>query len=237
MSKQRHLSRLAAPRTWPIKRKGTKWVAKPSPGPHNLTLSVPLVIIIRDFLGVARTAREAKFIMHNKDILINKKAVRDIKIPVGLFDTVSLPKLKQHYRLVLNKTGKFKLLEIPENETNLMLIKIINKTTIKKNKQQINLNNGWNILSSEKIRAGDSILFNTETNKIEKKFLLEKGSTAYITGGKHSGTVGTVKEIQSLGELKKEKIVTLALSKDTEISTKSNHILIVGDAKAEVKVE
>lgn len=237
MSKKQHLSRLAAPKTWPISRKILKWVAKPTPGPHNLTLSLPLIIILRDLLKVARTSNEAKFIMHNKDVLINKKPVRDIKLPVGLFDTISLPKLKQHYRLVSSKTGKFRLLEIPEKETNLIPMKITSKTTLKKDKTQLNLSNGWNLLSKEKIKVGDSILFNTETNKVEKKLALDKGSTAYVIGGKHSSSVGVIKDIQSIGELRKEKTVTLTLSKDEEIITTANHIFIIGDTKAAVKVE
>lgn len=33
---RRHLKRIAAPKTWPIKRKEHKWIVRPTPGPHPL---------------------------------------------------------------------------------------------------------------------------------------------------------------------------------------------------------
>jgi small subunit ribosomal protein S4e len=237
MSKKQHISRLAAPRTWPIRRKGIKWIAKPSPGVYNLSLSLPLIVVLRDLLKVVKTSKEAKFILHSKDVLVNSKPIRDVKFSVGIFDTISLPKLKQYYRLVFGKNKKLGLIEIPEKETNLIPIKISNKTTMKKNKSQLNLSNGWNILSKEKFQSGDSILFNISTKKIEKKFALESGNVVYIIGGKHAGMVAKLKEISKIGELKKEKIATLTPSKDETVSTNLEHIFVVGGDKPAVKVE
>lgn len=237
MSKKQHLSRLAAPRTWPIERKRLKWIAKPSPGTNNLNLSLPLVVILRELLKVARTAKEVRFIINNKEVLINNNPVRDIKFSVGLFDTISLPKLKKYYRLVFSKNRKLRLIDIPEKETNLLPIKITNKTTLRKNQNQINLSNGWNILSKDKLKIGDSILFNTATNKIEKKFALDKGNSVYITGGKHAGMVANLKEIKTLGELKKERIAILAPSKDETASTTLKYVFVIGEAKSAIKVE
>ena len=107
----------------------------------------------------------------------------------------------------------------------------------KKNKTQINLSNGWNILSKEKFKTGDSILFNTSTKKIEKKLALKEGNTIYITGGKHAGMVAKLKEIKEVGELKKERIVKVAPSKDEIESTDLNHIFVIGEANPAVKVE
>ncbi len=237
MSKKQHMSRLAAPKTWPIKRKGIKWIAKPTPGSHKLGLSLPLIVVLRDLLKVVRTSREAEFIVHNKDILINNQLIKDIKFGIGLFDTLSLPKLKRYYRVVFGKNGKLKLIEIPEKETNLIPIKIINKTNLKKNKAQINLSNGWNVLSKEKFKVGGSILFNTSTKKIEKKLALEKGNTVYITGGRHVGMIARLKEINTVGELKKEKTAIVVPSKGESRSTNLNYIFIIGEDKPAIKLE
>ncbi len=237
MSKKQHLSRLAAPKSWPIKRKGIKWVAKPTPGPHKLQDSMPLVVVLREILKVTKDSKEVKYLVRNKEILVNSRVVRDIKLSVGLFDIISLSKLKLHYRMVLSKNGKFRLIEIPEKESASVPLKVDNKVSLGKDKIQINFTNGWNLISKEKIKVGDSVLFNASTNKIDAKLPSDKGVTAYVTGGRHSGVVGNIADVQSIGEFKKRKIVSIAVSKDETIATDSSHIFIVGGAKAAIKVE
>ena len=39
-----HLKRIAVPKSWPIKRKENKWIARPMPGPHSLNHSISLNI-------------------------------------------------------------------------------------------------------------------------------------------------------------------------------------------------
>ena len=52
-----HLKRLAMPRSWPLPRKTTVWVTRPTPGAHALELCMPVTLVIRDVLGLAKTAR------------------------------------------------------------------------------------------------------------------------------------------------------------------------------------
>ena len=56
----KHLKRLAAPRTVRLHRKEKTWTIKSSPGPHLLDKSIPLGLIIRDYLGLCDTYRAAK---------------------------------------------------------------------------------------------------------------------------------------------------------------------------------
>src|SRR6266571_3186944 len=55
----RQLKREPAPGFWPIKRKERTWAPNTRPGPHSREKSIPLVIVIREILGYARTAKEA----------------------------------------------------------------------------------------------------------------------------------------------------------------------------------
>ena len=59
----RHLKRHAAPTSWKIRRKKFTWAIKPSPGPHPKERSIPLAVLLRDILGIAENAREAKKIV------------------------------------------------------------------------------------------------------------------------------------------------------------------------------
>jgi len=59
---ERHLSRLAMPKAWKIKRKGIKWVTRPLPGPHSFKLGLPLNVLLRDILKLSKTTKETKSI-------------------------------------------------------------------------------------------------------------------------------------------------------------------------------
>ncbi|HYY90472.1 MAG TPA: 30S ribosomal protein S4e, partial [Candidatus Dormibacteraeota bacterium] len=53
----RQLKREPSPSFWPIKRKKMAWAPLTRPGPHARDKSLPLVIVIREILGYAKTAR------------------------------------------------------------------------------------------------------------------------------------------------------------------------------------
>ena len=88
-----HQKRLSAPKTYKIPRKVSKWVVKPSPGPHNKE-AIPLLVLVRDFLELADTGREARRIISSGEILVDGIVRKDYKFPVGLFDVVTIPKLE-----------------------------------------------------------------------------------------------------------------------------------------------
>jgi len=63
-----HIKRQIIPKSWPIKRKGTAFVVKPTLGFSN---SLPILIILRDLINVAQNRKEVKKIINMKSILIN----------------------------------------------------------------------------------------------------------------------------------------------------------------------
>src|SRR3989344_7923422 len=110
-----HLKRQKVPKSWPIFRKGTKYVVRPK---SNLQRGIPLLIVLRDMLKVVQNRKEAKRIIHAREVLANNKQVSDEKMSVSLFDTISLVPMKKYYRVELLNGGKFSLSEIKENESN-----------------------------------------------------------------------------------------------------------------------
>ena len=227
MSKKQHLSRLAAPRSWPVKRKVSKWIAKPIPGAHNLKSSMPLVVIIRDLLSITKTSKEVKTLLNSKSILINNKTVRKIHLPIGLFDVISIPKLNIHYRILLNKQGKLFPIKIADSEANLIPLRIENKVSISAKKTQLNFNNGWNILvGKDDYKTNDVIIFDTSTQKIKDKLSLNKGAVVYLIGGKHTGIVAKLAEIKETGTLRKHRVVRLVSGK-VELESAIKHIIVI----------
>ena len=58
MGSSHHLKRLAMPRSWPLPRKTTVWIARPRPGAHSLERCIALSVVMRDILEVADTSRK-----------------------------------------------------------------------------------------------------------------------------------------------------------------------------------
>ncbi len=186
-----HLKRQKVPKNWPTKRKGTTFVVKPNFGMEK---GLPILVILRDVLGIAQTKKEVKKAIHEKKILINNKLVRNEKNSALLFDTITLMPSKKSYRLELSKTGKFKVSEIKPEEANKKVSKIVNKKTLKGKKTQLNLNDGKNFISDIKCNVGDSILI--KEGKIEKCLPLKEKTKVFVFAGKHAGKEGIIDKIK-----------------------------------------
>lgn len=192
----KHLKRYFAPKTWKIKRKGIKFVAKPIPGAHKIEVSLPLNVILRDILGYANSNREVKFILEKKNIVIDGIRRKDHKFPVGLLDVLSLKDIDEHFRIILDKKGKIELIKIGKDESALKLCKVTGKCMVK-GKVQLNLHDGKNIfVQKNTYKVGDSVLMVLgKKNEIKEHISIDKNVLIYLTGGKHIGQVGKVQDI------------------------------------------
>lgn len=238
MSKINQISRMAAPDSWPIERKGMKWVAKPYPGTHGLQYSMSLNTWLLEILELANIRRNIKRIILAKDVLVNGKVIMEEKFPVGIFDVLSVPKLKKNYRVTINKIGKLILIEIPEHDAKLVPAKVISKTTISGGKVQFSCSNGWNILHDKSdYKIGDVLLFDAATRKVAKHLSLKQGNLVFTIGGKHVGKVAKLNEIKEIGELKKIRIAVLSEDKESW-ETSLDKLFVIGEgAKQEIKVQ
>jgi len=214
-----HLKRQKIPKSWPIPRKGTKFLAKAS---HEKTNSIPLIVVIRDILKITKTNNELKKLINNKQILINGKEIRETNYPINLFDSIGFPLIKKYYRSVL-KGKKIYFEEISEKEAESKIYKVVGKKLLKNNKIQLNLNSGKNILSSEKANINDFVILNNNDNKIVKTISLGKGSEVVVVRGKHIGAIGKIKDIQEEGENDIAELET----KDGDIKVELNNLFVV----------
>ncbi|MDN5357915.1 MAG: small subunit ribosomal protein S4e [Candidatus Methanomethylophilaceae archaeon] len=190
-----HMKRLAAPRSWPIKRKSSVWTAKQSPGAHSVENSMPAVTILRDMIGVCDTAREAKRIIGNREMLVDGKPVKSPKEPVGIMDVVSIPKMNVHYRILLTDKGKLTATKIAEDRSTWTLCRIEGKTILKGGKYQINMSGGRNIiLDEDEYKTGDTLKINFEDQKVLAHYGLVAGASAMIIEGIHAGKAETISE-------------------------------------------
>jgi len=142
----KHLKRLNVPGPLRIHRKEETWTIRASPGPHPLDKSIPLGLIIRDYLDLADTLKETKRILSNSEALVDGVIRKNHKFPCGLMDVISIPKLKKDYRVLFDRRGKLTLVPITSKEATWKLCRIENKTILKGKQIQLNLHDGRNQL-------------------------------------------------------------------------------------------
>ncbi len=211
-----HLKRLPAPRSWAIKRKGIKFIAKPMPGSHSISNSLPIVVILRDILKLVVNAREAKKLFNDKKVLVNKKPVKELNYPVGIMDILEIPEIGDNFIILFDENGKIYPQKVKKEYCNENLCKIIGKKILKKGILQLNLHNSWNILvdknTKDAYKVGDSVLVSNK--KIVKHLKLEKNAYIYLTSGKHVGSFGAVESIKAFKGVQDAK-VTFKIGNET----------------------
>ncbi|HNZ87805.1 MAG TPA: 30S ribosomal protein S4e [Methanofastidiosum sp.] len=228
------LKRLFAPKNWRIERKVKEWTVKPIPGPHSKEVSIPITILLRDYLGHASNRREVNFILNNGDVLVNGKAIKDSSFPVGLMDVIEIPKTKEFFRVLFDKKGSVNLVKIDESEKNTKLFKLIDKTKIKGNKLQLNLDNGANILSDENYQTSSTLVMKVPEMKIVDSLEFKEGYLGLVIKGKNVSKVGKISKITPYGIYKDAVILE---SGDDKFQTLKDYVLVVGKDSPIIKLE
>lgn len=189
-----HLKRGTAPRSWNVGRKSHFWATRPAPGPHSLEGSVPLVMVLRDYLHACDNAREARRVLADGKVMVDQRVVRDPKRSVGLMDVVSLPAAKANFRCLLDSRGRLHFSEIKATEAKWKLLRVEGKTMVRGGKTQLNLHDGSNLLSEEAVATGDVLQVALPGRKVKKVLKFGKGAPALVTGGAHVGTIAQLEE-------------------------------------------
>lgn len=222
------LKRLLAPKFWKVPKKIRKWVVSPRPGPHKKFECIPLQIILRDILKIVDTGKEAKTVIKKGEILVDGRPRKDHAYPVGLFDSVAIPKIKKFYRVVPTEKG-LELIEISEEESKLKICRINNKKILKKGRLQLNLHDGRNLLVEEDVyKTGDSLLIELPSQKILQHIKLEEGSLAVVTKGKESGKIVKIKRVEV------NKVICELGGREIEVMKK--FVFVVGKEKPLIKL-
>lgn len=225
----KHLKRLNAPRVLRIPRKDRKLTIRAAPGPHPMEQAIPLGLLVRDYLKLCDTYKEARKIVSNGDILVDGMKRKDFKYPCGLMDVVSIPKTRQNIRILFDRNGKLALVPISESDATWKLLRVQNKTVVPGKKVQLNLHDGRNILvEKDEYHTGDVLRFSFKDRKIDEVFKFDKGTVSMIVGGTHVGEIASIEEIQMVPSSKPN----LAKMKgEKEFSTISDYIFPIGKTK------
>jgi small subunit ribosomal protein S4e len=210
--------------------KENKWVTTPNPGAHTRKESIPLILVVRDILGYADTSREAKKIIHDGLVSVDKKVRRDHKYGVGLMDVIEIPAISKHYRMIPGKKG-LEMKEIDEKDSGIKPCRIIGKTKIKGGKIQLIFHDGGALLvDKDEYKTNDTIVIKLPERKMSEAIRFEKGNLALIYKGRHRGMSGKIKDV-ILATATRKSVTTL-----DDMQTLTEYSFIIGSDKPVIKI-
>ncbi|MEM3769987.1 MAG: 30S ribosomal protein S4e [Candidatus Bathyarchaeia archaeon] len=234
------LKRKPAPRIWPIHRKEFVWVVKPTSGPHSLKSCLPITLLLRDILGVAKTRKEAEIITAQGKVYVDGRVRRDDKFPTGLMDVVSLLDMNKYFRILPSHKGLI-LHPVSREEANFKLCRIESKTVVKNGHVQLNLHDGSNILvkvadpknpQEDVYSSFDTIKISLPDRQILEHIKMKENDYVIITSGKNMGKHGKIVEIEKVkGKKRKDAIVTVEDEKGNRYQTVMEFVFAIGETK------
>jgi small subunit ribosomal protein S4e len=189
-------------------------------------------MVIRDMLKLVDNAREAKRALYEGKVLVDGKVQKDYKLPVGIFDVISVPLSNQQYRVLKDEKGMF-YLSLLEAGAVRKLARIENKTFLKGKKQQLNLSDGSNKLVEGEFKVGDSLVLSLPEKNIEERIGFEVGNLAMVVGGKHTGQTGKIKEIITVKSSQPNRVI---ISGDEEFETIKDYVYMIGKDQPVIKL-
>ncbi|ELQ75750.1 40S ribosomal protein S4 [Trachipleistophora hominis] len=224
---RKHLKRLAAPKSWLLKKNVGVFAPRPSTGPHRLQESIPLSLLLTDKLQYARTGKEVGNILKERMIKINGRIRTDKRFPVGIFDVLSIPKTGEHYRLLYNVAGRFILHQISEEESKFRL-SIIRKKLLRKGKVPYLYTNDGASFSycDQDIVPSDTVKVDLETGRISDFLHISVGNLAFIKKGRNMGCVGVITNIEEKGV--EDCKVYLVDKKGRVFATRKVNVCVIG---------
>jgi len=234
---KRHLKRLPAPAFWPIQKKMWKWAMRPRAGPHSMDKSLPLGVIVRDLLKLARTGRESQLLISQGKIKVDGRVRTDYKYPVGLMDVVEIPEAKTRARMVPAPKKGLALVDIPKEESLFKLCRIKDKATVRKGNIQLNLHDARNLLVKvenprnpveDTYSTGDTLRINLPDQKIVQHLKFAQGSYVVVTAGRNVGKHGKIASIET-SSANRPLSIEIQGSDGENFRTVAEYVFVVGE--------
>lgn len=228
------MKRLNAPSAWMLDKMGGVWAPKCSAGPHKVSESMPLVLVLRNRLKYALTRQETIKVCMNKSVRVDGKVRTDINFPCGFQDVVSVPAADESYRVMYDAKGRFVLHKVKADEKDIKLCKVVRQAYTTKRIPFIVTHDGRTIrYPHPDIKVNDSVVLNTKTNKIEQIVKFDIGNSVMIVKGGNTGRVGViVGRDRHPGSF---DIVHVRDASGVRFATRMNNVFMIGTADEEGK--
>lgn len=225
--KNKHLKRIYAPRHWLLDRLSGVWAPRPSCGPHKLRECLPIIIMLRNRLKYALTAREVKMIVLSRHIRVDGKVRTDTKFPCGFQDVITINRTAEHFRLIYDTKGRFHLHRIPCEKARWKLLKVVKKAIGARGIPYIVTHDGRTIpYPNPEIKVMDTLKYDFMENKVLSISYFRPGAQVMVTGGRNVGRVGTLEDIEKHpGSF---DIVHIHDKKNHKFATRKDNVFVIG---------
>ncbi|MBH59204.1 MAG: 30S ribosomal protein S4e [Thaumarchaeota archaeon] len=230
------LKRTMSPSFWQIERKNKRFVTKPSSGSHPSKQSIPLTVLLRDILKLTKTYSETKIIIREGQVKVDSRIRKDPNYPVGLMDVVEIIKTDSIYRLVPSKKFLSPII-IPDNEKDVKLCKVVNKSSVDKETFQYSFHDGrtMNIASSTNVPVGSTFKISLPSQKVEKIIEIKVNNLVVLTGGQNKGLIGTIKDIKE-SSFSRPRMIDIDAD-NRAIEVKADLVMTIGEKTSELTLK
>ncbi|AOA65313.1 GQ67_04571T1 [Komagataella phaffii] len=209
------------------------YAPRPSPGPHKLRESLPLIVFLRNRLKYALNGREVKAILMQRHVQVDGKVRTDATFPAGFMDVITLEATNENFRLVYDVKGRFAVHRITDEEATYKLGKVKKVQLGKKGIPYLVTHDGRTIRYPDPdIKVNDSIKIDLATGKILDFVKFDVGKLVMVTGGRNLGRVGVITHRE-----KHEGGFDLVHIKDAlenQFVTRLSNVFIIGEANAPI---
>lgn len=223
---------MMASRKLKIPRKTNFWSTTPTPATHKKEDSIPLLIVLRDYLKIGDKEREITRLLNTNHVKVDGKIVKDRRFPLGFMDVLSIDTFDHDFIILYDNKGKLITATNPDENKGIKLLKVTKKTVINNGKLQLGFHDGKTIITDKKdIKTSDVVLMKIPDLEITDVIKMEGGNKAFITGGSHVGEIATIKSI----EVKKSSGHNMVNLNDG-FSTIKDYIFIIGNPRYTFKI-
>uniref|UniRef100_M1BU65 40S ribosomal protein S4 n=1 Tax=Solanum tuberosum TaxID=4113 RepID=M1BU65_SOLTU len=142
-------------------------------------------------------------------------------------NVVSIPKTNENFRLLYDTKGRFRLHSVRYEESKFKLCKVRSVQIGQKGIPYMNTYDERTIRCPDPlIKANDTIKLDLESNKIVDFIKFDVGNVVMVTGGRHRGRVGVIKD----SEKHKCSFETLHIqdSQGHEFATRLGNVFTLG---------
>jgi len=224
---KKHLKRLNAPSHWMLDKMTGTYAPRPSPGPHKLRESLPLIIFLRNRLKYALTKKEVTSILMQRLVKVDAKVRTDSTYPAGFMDVITIEKTGEHFRLVYDTKGRFTIHRITAEEAKYKLCKVKRMQVGAKGIPFIVTHDGRTIRYPDPlIKVNDTIRYELDTGKVLDFIKFDVGNIAMVTGGRNMGRVGIITHRERhMGGF---DIVHVKDAVDRQFATRLSNVFVIG---------
>jgi small subunit ribosomal protein S4e len=223
-----HLKRLAAPKHWMLDKMGGVFAPRSNAGGHKLRESLPLILILRNRLKYALSAKEADLIVKQRFVKVDDKVRTDYHYPAGFMDVISIPQTNDNFRLLYDTKGRFVLHPVTSKEASYKLCRVLAKGVQKKNVPYVRTHDGRLIRYADPLlQVNDTVKIDVTTGKPLAVYKFKVGSLCMITGGANTGRVGQI--IQREPHAGSFEIIHVRDATGATFTTRIGNVFVIGE--------